>query len=96
MSSRSLEVPRVLVLSAGPPRSRILQFFRSYPMAAVGGSLLIVVLALATLGVWLALFDRLEFNSNERLVSHSWPHVLGTDDRGRDELSRLAMLVECL
>jgi peptide/nickel transport system permease protein len=90
MNVESLPAPRPVVIPGARAGAWTLRFFRQYPMAAVGGFLIVVVLGMATFGVWFAPFDRLEFHASERFISPSWPHVLGTDDRGRDELSRIA------
>jgi ABC-type dipeptide/oligopeptide/nickel transport system permease subunit len=58
---------------------------------AVGGSLLLVYLALAVLGPWLAPFGPNEQDLLEVLAPVSAAHWLGTDQIGRDLLSRLVV-----
>jgi peptide/nickel transport system permease protein len=50
--------------------------------------LLVVVAALAP---WITPFDPNEPDANAVLQRPSWVHVLGTDDYGRDELSRIVI-----
>jgi len=55
----------------------------------VGGTLLTVVILAALLAPWLAPFDPLMQNLDQRLQPPSAIHLFGTDSLGRDLLSRL-------
>jgi len=61
---------------------------RSYP-GLIGGSLLLIVAIAALLGSELAPYDPQAFHPVARLQGPSWEHWLGTDQFGRDLLSRL-------
>ena len=64
------------------------ELFRS-PTGIVGTALLSVILAAVLFGPWLAPYDPLEFHPTVRLQGPSAAHWLGTDQFGRDLLSRL-------
>ena len=49
----------------------------------------VLLVVIAILAPWIAPFDPNEPDANAVLQQPSWTHVLGTDDYGRDELSRI-------
>lgn len=55
----------------------------------VGAALLIVIGAIAMLAYFWTPYDPLAVNIAERLEAPSWAHWLGTDEFGRDVLSRI-------
>lgn len=55
-----------------------------WPVAFI---LLLVILAIA--GPWLAPFSPTDFDPAATLLPPSWPHIFGTDEFGRDVLSRI-------
>jgi peptide/nickel transport system permease protein len=59
------------------------------PTGAVGAALLLLVVAAALLGPWLAPYDPQAFHPRARLQGPSAAHWLGTDQFGRDLLSRI-------
>ena len=59
------------------------------PTGMVGSALLAVLFACVLFGPWLAPYDPLEFHPAVRLQGPSLAHWLGTDQFGRDILSRL-------
>jgi peptide/nickel transport system permease protein len=63
--------------------------FRGNRLAMVGLVILLVLLALAALAPWLAPFDPLAVNLNNRLRPPDSVHWLGTDQLGRDIWSRI-------
>jgi peptide/nickel transport system permease protein len=50
---------------------------------------IVLLVVIAVLAPWIAPFDPDEPDANAVLQRPSWAHVLGTDDYGRDELSRI-------
>lgn len=59
---------------------------------AVFGLLVLLLVLVAALGAdWLMPFDNEDMDFESLLVGPSWPHVLGTDQLGRDTLSRLIL-----
>ena len=62
---------------------------RPYPLALAGGSIVACLLAVALLAPVIAPGDPLEQNLYERLQAPSLTHPMGTDEFGRDILSRV-------
>ena len=62
---------------------------RGKPLGALGGLLIVVLVATALLAPVLAPYDPIKIKSTERLQAPSLNHLLGTDDFGRDILSRV-------
>lgn len=65
------------------------QLFRKKPLGALGGVLLAVMLALAFFATWLAPYGYDEADMFARLEPSGPSHWLGTDNLGRDLLSRV-------
>jgi peptide/nickel transport system permease protein len=61
----------------------------SSPNGVAGCILLAIVLSAAIFGPWLAPYDPQLFHAQNRLEGPSWDHWLGTDQYGRDLLSRI-------
>jgi peptide/nickel transport system permease protein len=59
------------------------------PLGAVGLAIVVLFVFLGLFGPWLAPYDPNVINVRARLESPSWLHWLGTDQLGRDTLSRL-------
>ena len=57
--------------------------------ALIGGSIIFVVVAAAIIGVWWTPYDPLRINFGAKLQGPSAQYWLGTDEFGRDVLSRL-------
>ena len=62
---------------------------RRKPLGALGGLLVLLLVATALLAPALAPHDPIKVSSSERLRAPSASHLLGTDDFGRDILSRV-------
>jgi peptide/nickel transport system permease protein len=56
---------------------------------AIGLPVLILVVSVAIFGPWIAPADPLEIDAGHLLASPSFQHLLGTDQLGRDVLSRM-------
>ncbi len=63
--------------------------FAKRKTAVVGGVVIIIYLLVALLAPVLAPYDPLQIDLVHKLQLPSWIHWLGTDDKGRDILSRL-------
>ena len=59
------------------------------PLGAVGGLLIVALVLTAVLAPVLAPYDPIKIQSSNRLKPPSLTHLLGTDDFGRDILSRV-------
>ena len=59
---------------------------------ALFGAVVILVVLIGALGAgWLMPFDSEDMDFDSLLLDPSWPHVLGTDQLGRDTFSRLIL-----
>src|ERR1700743_2486909 len=61
---------------------------RRQPLAAMGLALLLVFTVCAIFAPWLAPQDPAQLDLTGRLMGPSWTHWFGTDELGRDILSR--------
>ncbi len=69
--------------------SHLKTFWRQQPLGAIGGVIVILMIAMAIFAPFLAPYDP-ELNAFEfMLVPPDWQFLLGTDQFGRDMLSRL-------
>lgn len=59
------------------------------PLIIWGGTLVCLLIVLALTGQWLAPYDPNNQVLTDRLLSPSWHHWMGTDQYGRDILSRM-------
>lgn len=80
-------LPEVIYAPRGQWRSMYLALRRN-PLAIVGLTLLLMVLFLAILAPWITPHDPLEVNLKKKLLPPGGEYLLGTDDMGRDLLSR--------
>jgi peptide/nickel transport system permease protein len=71
------------------PTRRLLACVVSRPAPSVGVAILLLLLACATVPNWLAPFDALAFDYRALLRPPSLAHPFGTDNFGRDLLSRV-------
>lgn len=69
--------------------SSLLAFSRAKPLGALGGVVIIVMLAAAALAPWLAQYDPAAINAREAFQGPSPKHWLGTDNYGRDMFARV-------
>ena len=64
-------------------------FARGNPVAAAAALVLVLLGVLAAFGPLVSPFDPLEFHSKDRFASPSGTYLMGTDEFGRDQFSRL-------
>jgi peptide/nickel transport system permease protein len=77
------------VANAGIASGRsLVQMIRRQPLAAIGLALLFVFVVCAVFAPWLAPWDPAQLDLTGRLMGPSWAHWFGTDELGRDILSR--------
>jgi len=69
--------------------ARLVRVMRRKPLGVVGGLLILVLVTTALLAPVLVPHDPIRMKSAERLQAPSLNHPLGTDDFGRDILSRV-------
>lgn len=65
------------------------RFIRQKPLGAIGGFLVLMLIVLALGAEVISPYDPLVQNTADRLQGPSWDHWLGTDQLGRDTLSRI-------
>jgi peptide/nickel transport system permease protein len=68
---------------------KLLKLARRRPLGAVGGLIVLALIIVATLAPWIAPYDPYKLNAAELLVAPNWSHWMGTDEFGRDILSRI-------
>jgi peptide/nickel transport system permease protein len=71
-------------------RSKMLRRFFRRKLAVTGAILVLFILGVALLGPFLVSYDPVKMNIRGALQESSAEHLLGTDHRGRDTLTRLA------
>lgn len=70
-------------------RQKMWSAFRRNRIALVGAVIAVMIVALAVFAPWIAPYDPLEQDPYTRLAPSTDQHWLGTDDFGRDILSRI-------
>lgn len=73
-------------------RKNILNFLEKFSenkIAVVGALIVLIYVFVATFAPWLAPYDPYEINLENKLLSPNSSHWMGTDDKGRDILSRI-------
>lgn len=79
-----------IALEAGEsPARRALRSFRRRPLAMFGLFVVVVFVLAAVLAPWIAPFDPLQTSWTRLRQAPSWAHPFGTDENGRDVLSRV-------
>ena len=85
-----VETPVVPVAVGPGRRTRVLRRLRRNPLAMASLVVLVVVVLAAALAPWLAPYDPSQTDFSHTMAPPGSPgHVLGTDDLGRDVLSRI-------
>ncbi|WP_051213306.1 ABC transporter permease [Rubritepida flocculans] len=80
---------RPAVESGESPARRALRRFRRHRLAMFGLVVVVVFVLAAILAPWIAPFDPLETSWSRIRQAPSWAHPFGTDENGRDVLSRV-------
>jgi len=83
------ETPHSRRQAAWGNRYRIWLNLKSNPLAVVGLTIIVLFIALSLLAPWLAPYDPATQNLGNRLAFPSAEHWFGTDELGRDILSRI-------
>jgi len=71
------------------PGRRALRRFAQHKLAMFGLVIVVIFVLAAALAPWIAPFDPLETNWSRLRQPPSWTHPFGTDENGRDVLSRV-------
>ena len=81
-----------LETTAPPTKSlfwETLRLLRYNRLAMIGGVIIVLLIVVAVFGSSLSPYDPIEMDFEARLAVPSWQHPFGTDDFGRDVLSRV-------
>lgn len=87
-TAASLAAPSALP-SRLPYLTLLWRVARRRPLGAIGGFIVITLVLAALFAPWLAPYDPYKIDSANLLVPPSWAHWMGTDQFGRDMLSRI-------
>jgi len=82
-------IPVVLRVPREDRAGAIAYFARRNPRMIIGGALVLMWLFLAAFAPWVAPYDPIKVDVSNALIPPNWTHLLGTDDLGRDVLSRV-------
>lgn len=93
----------VLPLPAAKPQNNsfLARLWRDKPLGALGGMVLLLFVVVGAFAPWIAPHDFNEIAPLDRLQAPSWTHWFGTDNLGRDVLSRciygaqLSVIIGC-
>lgn len=89
MRSQPVPATREMDLSVNTRLAALGRFSRAKPLGAVGGGVILLLLVMALFANQLAPQDAIATNGRERLLDPSSAHWFGTDEQGRDILSRI-------
>lgn len=81
----------VLAQRVAPRSSRLGYFLQRNPRVLIGGSVVVLLVLCALLAPWIVPYDPIDVDPSQGLEAPSLKHWLGTDDLGRDVLSRVLM-----
>ena len=99
--SAVVPVPAAAVPPAIAPAGFVRRLFRDKPLGAGGGVLMLLFILVGIFGPWIAPFGPNEISPADRLLPPSLDHWFGTDNLGRDVLSRcihgaqLSVIIGC-
>lgn len=75
--------------AAAPGRSRILRRLLSHKLGMASGLLLLLIVLACVAGPWLSPYAANHIELMARNIPPSWAHWMGTDELGRDQLTRI-------
>ena len=78
-----------IVYAAPRRRHPVITFLRQQPLGAAGLVVIVLMILAAVLAKWVAPYDPLTVDYADILARPTWKHWLGTDNFGRDVLSRI-------
>lgn len=102
MSTVLTEAAALLVPAAAPrPPGFLKRLWRDKPLGAAGGVLMFAFILIGVFAPWIAPYGYNDIAPADRLQPPSWAHWFGTDNLGRDMLSRcihgaqLSVIIGC-
>ena len=98
----SAVIPTMPAAAAKPRNNSFLaRLFRDKPLGSFGGIVLLLFVVVGVFAPWVAPYDFNEIAPLDRMQGPSWAHWFGTDNLGRDVLSRciygaqLSVIIGC-
>ena len=88
MSAHALKVASASKLSPSPARQLLSRLWHEKPVGAAAAMVFLLFVFCCVFADWLAPYGFNEISMLERLKAPSWKHPFGTDNLGRDMLSR--------
>ena len=101
MSALAPGAAGIVAPPAVKPAGFLLRLFRDKPLGAAGGILMLLFLVVGIFGPWIAPYGFNDISPADRLLPPSPEHWFGTDNIGRDVLSRcihgaqLSVIIGC-
>ena len=84
-----ITIPLTLARVRGDRWSAAIYFLRRNPRMIIGGALVLAWLFIAAFAPFISPYDPIKVNVTDSLLPPGGAHLLGTDDLGRDVLSRV-------
>ena len=88
MISSTLQVTQELKVASNPARQLLSRLWHEKPVGAAAALVFLLFVFCGVFADWLAPYGFNEISMHERLKAPSWKHWFGTDNLGRDMLSR--------
>jgi len=89
VTARGLEGAPSAIEAVAVQRGKLWLTIRRNPRLFIGGTMVVLLLATAIVGPYLSPYNPIVGDVSDALEPPSWEHWLGTDDQGRDVLSRV-------
>lgn len=83
------EDPDAILAESETIKDQIIHMFKTNPMASISAAIILIYVIVAFLAPWVAPYDPNAQTLVDRLQGPSAKHLLGTDEFGRDVLSRM-------
>jgi peptide/nickel transport system permease protein len=77
------------ITSSGRLKNILIAFYRGQPLGAIGACIVVVMLLAALFADFITVYDPEQIDFEVMLTAPNWAHPLGTDNYGRDILTRV-------
>ena len=77
------------ITSSGRVKHILIAFYRGQPLGAIGACIVVVMLLAALFADFITVYDPEQIDFEVMLTAPNWAHPLGTDNYGRDILTRV-------
>ena len=89
MVTTTVDDGSIEVTSSGRIKKFLIDFYRGHPLGAIGAGIVVVMLLAAIFADFITVYDPEQIDFESMLVPPNWAHPLGTDNYGRDILTRV-------